>query len=93
MHGILLPQKSSSKLILKTINLASKLAPQEYLKNAFNHNVKKLIENKVEKSKLHSIIKTFDMLLAVSTSLDFKNDRWELSMKLVKLFLDENNVL
>jgi hypothetical protein len=93
LHGILLPQKSSSKLILKTINLASKLAPQEYLKNAFNHNVKKLIENKVEKSKLHSIIKTFDMLLAVSTSLDFKNDRWELSMKLVKLFLDENNVL
>ncbi|EGR30041.1 pre-rRNA processing protein, putative [Ichthyophthirius multifiliis] len=93
LHNILNPQKAQSKLILKTITSASMLAPQEYLKNAFNHNVKKLIENKVEKSKLPQIIKTFDMLNAVSTSLDFKNDRWELSMKLISIFLDENNIL
>lgn len=58
--------------------------------------MKKLLGCKAEdltQAKLGSAVKTFDMILAVSNAADFKNDRWELSMKFIKLFLEEQSVL
>lgn len=66
------------------------------MNSAFNHNVKKLIQAKAEdktKAKLNTAVKTFDMLLAVSVSMEFRNDKWDLAMKFIKCFLDEESVL
>lgn len=87
-----MPGKPTSKSILNVITNAACIAPKEYLNSAFNHNVKKLISTKAEdltSAKLGASVKTFDMLLAVSNSIDLRNDRWELSMKFIKIFLDE----
>jgi hypothetical protein len=92
MHTLLVPGKSTSKAILSVISYAACIAPKDYLNSAFNHNVKKLISSKAEdhtNSNIGQSVKTFDMILAVSNSIDLRNDRWDLSMKFIKLFLDE----
>jgi len=90
MHGLLMPGKASSKPILSVISHAAFVAPKEYLNAAFTSNSEKLLklkDNDEIKMKLNSIIKTFDMLLTVSTSMDFKNDRWGKAMQLVDKFI------
>jgi len=96
MHGLLMPGKASSKAILSVISHAAFVAPKEYLNAAFVSNSEKLLklkDNDEIKMKLNSIIKTFDMLLTVSTSMDFKNDRWGKAMLLVDKFIKTQTVM
>ncbi|KAL4431808.1 hypothetical protein ABPG74_015248 [Tetrahymena malaccensis] len=96
MHTLLIPGKPISKQILAVIQQAAFIAPKEYLNSAFAHNIKRLVTTSTEEKtrvKLNNSVKTFDMILAVSQSMDFKNDRWEMAMKFIKCFLDDQTVL
>lgn len=93
---LIAPQKHRSKIILNVIGYLGQVAPKDYLDKAFKKNITKLISDKLDgklAGSMSASLKNFDIINQILPSVEIKDDKWDISTKFVKCFIEEQNAL